>query len=131
MRQELRPEPGGRRESGALEADVMALLWASPEPMSVSALQAGLGGDLAYKTVLTVLIRLHDKGLVDRERAGRAHLYTPRPAPAEAAAQQMTTALSRGADRGQVLQRFLDTLDAAEQAELRNLLDSREQRREE
>ena len=33
---------------------------------------------LAYTTVMTVLARLHEKGLLDREMAGRGYSYTPR-----------------------------------------------------
>lgn len=33
---------------------------------------------LAYTTVMTVLGRLHDKGLLDRDRAGRGYEYTPK-----------------------------------------------------
>jgi predicted transcriptional regulator len=33
---------------------------------------------LAYTTVMTVLARLHEKGLLDRVKAGRGYDYTPR-----------------------------------------------------
>ncbi len=33
---------------------------------------------LAHTTVMTVMVRLLRKGLVERERRGRAHLYRPR-----------------------------------------------------
>ncbi len=36
-----------------------------------------LGGGLAYTTVVTILSRLHAKGVLDRERAGRAYRYAP------------------------------------------------------
>ena len=46
--------------------------------LSVHDLRAALeraGHDLAYTTVMTVLVRLHDKGLVVRTKEGRRYLY--------------------------------------------------------
>jgi len=70
----------------------MAALWAADGPVTAAGVHQTLGGDLAYKTVLTVLGRLHAKGLLDREQAGRAHAYTPRRGLAEEAAEQMNAA---------------------------------------
>jgi len=44
---------------------------------------AGLQAKLAYTTVMTVLSRLHDKGLVTRERQGRGYDYRPAYAEVE------------------------------------------------
>lgn len=118
-------EAGTRRPAGALEAEVMAVLWAGAGSMTAAEVHRQLGDGLAYKTVLTVLGRLHAKGLVDREPAGRAHAYTPRQGPAELAAEQMNAALRRTGRGTEVLQHFVDTLDADEQAALRALLDAR------
>ncbi|MER6331422.1 BlaI/MecI/CopY family transcriptional regulator [Streptomyces sp. NPDC001034] len=120
-------ETGARRPAGALEAEIMAELWAAQGPMTAAQVHAALGEDLAYKTVLTVLGRLHTKGLVDREpTAGRAHAYSPRRVAAEQAAEQMNAALRRGPQPAEVLQRFVDTLDADEQAALRALLSAQD-----
>ncbi len=122
-------EPEGaasRRPSGALEAEVMAALWAGPGPMTAGQVHRVLGDGLAYKTVLTVLGRLHTKGLLDRAPAGRAHAYTPRQGSAQAAAGRMNAVLHQGADRAAVLQHFVDSLDAADEAALRALLDARD-----
>ncbi|MFJ9865998.1 BlaI/MecI/CopY family transcriptional regulator [Streptomyces sp. NPDC101165] len=117
-------EASARRPAGALEAEVMAALWAGDGPMTAAEVHQQLGDGLAYKTVLTVLGRLHAKGLVGREPVGRAHAYTPSRRAAEQAAHEMNTALRRTGRRADVLQRFVDTLDADEQAALRALLDS-------
>ncbi|MFF5016693.1 BlaI/MecI/CopY family transcriptional regulator [Streptomyces sp. NPDC001165] len=117
-------EAGTRRPAGALEAEVMATLWAGDRPMTAAEVHQQLGDGLAYKTVLTVLGRLHTKGLVEREPVGRAHAYTPSRAAAELAAEEMNAALRRTGHRTEVLQHFVDTLDADEQAALRALLDS-------
>ena len=61
---------------GELERAVMERLWAAEGPMTARAVQDGLTArDLATTTVLTVLGRLERKGLVTRERDGRAHHY--------------------------------------------------------
>lgn len=62
---------------GPLEVRVLGLL--KPDrAFSVQDVQAALsdeGQDLAYTTVMTVLVRLHEKGVVAREREGRRYLY--------------------------------------------------------
>ena len=55
---------------------VLGLL--GPEPVAVSVVRgklANAGADLAYTTVMTVLGRLHGKGLVERTRDGNRYLY--------------------------------------------------------
>lgn len=49
------------------------------QPQSVSEIQQRLdqeGSELAYTTVMTVLKRLYDKGLVTRQKESRRHLYS-------------------------------------------------------
>jgi predicted transcriptional regulator len=62
---------------GRLERDVLERLWSETDAVSVRALGESFGGTLAYTTLMTTLDRLHKKGLVQRERAGRAFLYRP------------------------------------------------------
>ena len=63
---------------GRLERDVLERLWNEADAVSVRALGESFGGALAYTTLMTTLDRLHKKGLVQRERTGRAFLYRPR-----------------------------------------------------
>ncbi|MNL20752.1 Transcriptional regulator BlaI [compost metagenome] len=66
-------------EVGPLELEVLGVLNTGGE-QSVSDIQASLkksGNDLAYTTVMTVLVRLHNKNLVQRKKEGRAFLYSP------------------------------------------------------
>ena len=112
-----------RRRAGELEGDILAALWAAPGPLSPADVQAAVAGDLAYNTVHTILTRLCEKGLVARVRAGRAVGYEPTKDAAELAADQMRAALGRGADRAAVLQRFVTSLDRADEAALRAMLD--------
>lgn len=118
----------GRRAPGTLEAAVMATLWASAGPLSAADVQAELGGDLAYNTVQTILIRLHEKNTVERRRAGRGHVYWPVQDAAAAAATRMRAALADRPDRHAVLQQFAASLDESDAAVLRELLSEAEHR---
>ena len=62
---------------GALELRVLDALWAQPEAQSVRDLHPRFGG-VAYTTLMTTLDRLHRKGVLDREKSGRAFRYRPR-----------------------------------------------------
>ena len=63
---------------GPLELEVLGILNANGE-QSVGDLQLALkaaGHDLAYTTVMTVLVRLHNKNLLSRKKQGRLFLYS-------------------------------------------------------
>ncbi len=68
---------------GPLERRVMDVAWEGRDTLSVSDVQEALGGDLAYTTVMTTLDRLFKKGLLHREKSGRAFLYAPRQSRGE------------------------------------------------
>jgi predicted transcriptional regulator len=53
-------------------------LWRRPEGACVRDVQAAFAHTLAYTTLMTTLDRLHRKGVLDRRKAGRAYVYTPR-----------------------------------------------------
>ncbi len=61
---------------GELEGPVLEVLWDSGE-LSTPAVHELIGKPrgLAYTTILTVLQRLHKKGLAGRKEEGRAHIY--------------------------------------------------------
>ncbi len=121
----MHPDPSSaRRGSGSLEAQILATLWSKTDPMSGPEVHAALSGpDLSYKTVLTVLTRLHEKGQVQRARDGRGFRYRPVPIESDASAERMARLLRRGADRAAVLQGFLQAISAEEEELLRGLLD--------
>lgn len=110
-----------RRPAGELESTILAALWAANEPLTPAQVLAALDDDLAYTTVMTTLARLHDKGAVSRERAGRAYAYTPASDAADVVAEQMRRLLDRG-DHASVLARFVTTLDDADGRVLSDLL---------
>jgi predicted transcriptional regulator len=110
-----------RRERGELANEVLAALAAAEAPLTPAQVLADLGGDLAYTTVMTTLARLHEKGAVTRERAGRAYAYAPLDG-ASVTARRMRQVLDSADDREVVLARFLDELGPDERPVLARLL---------
>ena len=111
-----------RRGMGELESAVMRQLWDAGRPLSPAEVRDALGGELAYTTVMTILGRLWEKGLTQRERRGRAYVYWPPVSEAELAAQRMRAALDRTADRETTLARFVEELSPNDEGVLRQLL---------
>lgn len=91
--------------------------------MTPAEVLAALDTDLAYTTVMTIQTRLLEKGLVERERRGRAYAYRPTVTEAELRARRMGEALAAAKDREAVLGRFVDTLSPREAKALRRVLD--------
>ena len=54
---------------------------------------------MAYTTLMTTLDRLHRKGILYREKRGRAFFYTPRMTPAELESAMAAEALKRALAR--------------------------------
>jgi len=117
-----------RRGIGELESEVLAALWAAePEAATPSEVQAAMGSDLAYTTVMTILSRLWKKGLVERHRQGRAYAYRPLLSEADLAARRMQAQLDRTQDREAALSRFVDSLSKRDERALRRILHELEQ----
>jgi predicted transcriptional regulator len=113
-----------RRAPGELEAEVLAALWAADRPLTAAEVQAGLGGELAATTVVTILTRLMGKGRVERVRTAgeRVYRYAATREHAEYAADQMLAFLGSGEDRRAVLARFLGRLSAADRRAMVQML---------
>lgn len=84
---------------GELEGAIMEILWARSEATVREVVdELNRSRPLAYTTVLTVMGRLVEKGLLRQHKVGRAHLYRP--------------AMSRGAyaaeTAGQVIQALVE-----------------------
>jgi predicted transcriptional regulator len=116
---------GGRRR-GALEQEVLGSLAAAGRPLTVAEVLADLGDDLAYTTVMTALSRLHAKGVLTREPAGRAFAYSlpadPAAMGASVTARRMSRLLGSGQDRAGVLARFVADLTPEDEQLLTELL---------
>ena len=111
-----------RRPDGSLEADVMAALWKLDRPASPSDVMAEMQTDLAYTSIATVLGRLCDKGLVDRQRQGRAFAYQASQTEAEVTARKIHSLLDATTDRESALAGFASRLDPEDAASLAALL---------
>ncbi len=110
---------------GDLERRIMEAVWAADGPISVREVHGRIGEDreLAYTTVMTVLDRLAKKGLLLRERDGRAYRYTPAQSRDELVAGAMHTALEGdAADRNAALVAFVGRVSADEAEALRDAL---------
>lgn len=104
------------------------MLAAARTPMTPADVQAELDRELAYTTVMTALTRLHEKGAVTRERAGRGYAYSWAADTSTLTARRMRRLLDRGSDRHGVLARFVAELGPEDERLLAQLLD-REQPR--
>ena len=115
-------ESGNRRGAGELAGEVLGILQAAGEPLSPADVRERLGDDLAYTTVVTILSRLHAKGVLDRERQGRAFRYSPVADEPGLAARQMASVLAAEPDREAVLARFVSNLSGEDEQALRRML---------
>lgn len=113
-----------RRPMGALEAEVLGRAWAAPAGVTPREVLDELDGELAYTTVMTILNRLWAKGLLTRERHGRAYRYQPVMSESELAASRMAEALKVASDRQATLSRFVEELSTSDEKLLRTLLRS-------
>jgi predicted transcriptional regulator len=112
-----------RRGYGDLAQAIVGLVRQAGRPVTPAQVRDALGGDLAYTTVMTVMARMHDRGLLARERAGRAYAYTAVDDPAQVAARRMHRLLEVENDRAGVLARFVDGLNPDDERLVRALLD--------
>jgi predicted transcriptional regulator len=112
-----------RRASGTLEAEVLTVLWASPEPVSAEEVRRRLDGDLAHTTVSTILSRLHRKGAVTRQLVSRGYVYSPVLDEAGMVASRMRALLEDQRDRAGVLSQFVAGLDRRALDSLRRALE--------
>lgn len=114
-----------RRAAGALEAEILGIVRTASEPLSPGEVReritAGDQRELSYSTVVTIMSRLYDKGLLARQRAGRGFSYTAVD-EASLAANRMSSALGSGIDRGAVLSRFVSGLSGRDARLLGSLL---------
>jgi predicted transcriptional regulator len=116
---------GERRAAGTLGAEILAILREADGPLTPGEVRQRLApqGELSYSTVVTIVSRLHAKGLLARQRAGRGFTYTPLD-EASLAASRMSQVLGGENDHDAVLSRFVSGLSSRDARLLRELLAS-------
>ncbi len=62
---------------GDLERAIMAVVWQHDEVSVRQVHEALEDRDLAYTTVMTIMSRLAEKGILERRKEGRAFIYRP------------------------------------------------------
>jgi len=112
-----------KRPDGALEADVLGVLWAADgRTLSPAEVNEQLPADLAYTTIMTVLTRLWKKGLAERVELGRGYAYRATFTESELTSQRIRDMLDQVNDRASALAGLVDSLDAGDIEHLRRLL---------
>jgi predicted transcriptional regulator len=112
-----------RRDRGQLEREVLAVLATSGTAMTPAEVLSELDDGLAYTTVMTTLARMARRGVLDRERAGRAYAYRPLRDPETITARRMRRLLEQDTNRAGVLARFVEELGPEDERVLAALLD--------
>jgi predicted transcriptional regulator len=112
-----------RRPDGALEHDVLRVLWSADGPLLPGEITARLDADYAYTSIATILTRLLAKGLVVRSSAGRAFAYSAVVDEPELAVRRIAEVLDASSDRSQVLSRLIGGLSARETTAIKTMLD--------
>lgn len=98
-----------------MESEVLERLWTDGGWVSGRQMWEQLGDtSRAYTTVMTVLGRLVDKGLVERVEEGRGHVYRAAGDPDELTAQAIRSLLSATQDPKVALAHFVEGLDDPE-----------------
>lgn len=94
----------------------MDVVWGRGDWVGVNDILTVLHGQRrAYTTVMTIVTRLCDKGLLQRQRRGRSFVYRPAFSKEELAAQSLREVLASTEDPQAVLVRFVEDLEASPQ----------------
>lgn len=85
-----------KSQLGDLEADIMKTVWEKGE-VSVQDVKDALEPrrKLAYTTIMTVMSRLAEKGLLARRKQGRAYLYTAKSSQGKLASSMLRSLIQR------------------------------------
>ena len=116
------------RQQGELESQVLDVLWASKRPLTSNEVLDSINqhDDLALTTVLTVLTRLMDKDLVQREPGeGRAFVFSATQTKAEYTAGLMLSLVAESKNPGLAFSHFASGLTASQLKALRESLKDR------
>jgi len=113
-----------KRKQGELEGQVLSALWDRPEGLNSQQILALIGDDsLAITTVLTVLSRLVDKGLVKKESMGRNLLFIASSTRERHTAELLLGAMDDAANPALVFSHFASGLSKDQIAQLKQALE--------
>jgi predicted transcriptional regulator len=110
------------REFGELESAIMDVVWAGDRAYLVREVRERLSYNrsLAYTTVMTVMNILYGKGVLCREKHGRAWRYWPAESREEHDARLMSEVLHSGGNEHITMMRFVERVSDEERESLRN-----------
>ena len=112
-----------KRRSGELESEFLGCLWDRPAGLTSQQLLAMLGEDLKLTTVLTVLSRLQDKGLVEKSPGpGRSFVFRATQTREQFTAAQLLGLLEHSANPAGVFSHFTQGLTDSQVEQLRKVL---------
>ncbi|UZG60196.1 BlaI/MecI/CopY family transcriptional regulator [Rhodococcus opacus] len=118
-------QPGDLLRLGALEAQVMDVLW-DHGPATIREVIDHLSSEPAYTTIATVLTNLDRKHLVTITRQNHSTRYSARMSRHEHAAQLMEQVLQTSRDRAASILQFVDSMPENDLDLLRDYLKRRD-----
>lgn len=119
------------REFGELEMAIMDVMWDGEGPYVVREVRDRLryNRPVAYTTVMTVMNILHQKGMLHRDKDGRAWRYWPAESREEHQARLMWEVLRSGGDAELTMRSFLARVSTGEMETLRDAVIDESRRR--
>ncbi|MEV0819870.1 BlaI/MecI/CopY family transcriptional regulator [Nonomuraea rubra] len=108
------------RGLGELESTIMEHIWEIKAPASVRDVLEHFRKQrsIAYTTVMTVMDKLHTKGLLKRRPVGRAYIYEAVSSKEAYTAEVMRDSLANSGNRAATLVHFLERLTPEEASAL-------------
>ena len=114
-----------KRKQGELESEVLGCLWDRPAGLSSQQILAMLGDDeIKVTTVLTVLSRLEDKGLITKAAgAGRGYVFLASTTREQHTAKALVELVGQTGNPAAVFSHFASGLTAKQLKDLKAALD--------
>lgn len=108
----------GPQRLGKLQAEVMEVLWSADAWLTPRQVLVELPGSRAYTTIMTVLVRLADHGVLERRPVGRAFEYQAVLGREDFFAGRLAEVLRDSPDQQATLARFVADLSPSERSGL-------------
>ncbi len=106
----------------------MSVVWARDDWITPRDVTETLSNKWAYTTIMTVLVRLNERGVLERQRKGRAFEYRSVDKREQFYADRIASVLSNSPGLEATLTRFVDRLTPAQLEELASQLDESKRR---